>query len=83
MTAERLKFVADGLSNRFTMAEVCARHGLSRGKGYKRIARDADDGRCRLGDRRFAPPTCPYKLSTATTDRNHVRCRHTPAATVR
>ena len=30
---ERLKFVQDALSDRFTMAEVCARHGVSRPTG--------------------------------------------------
>ena len=34
---ERLKFVQYALSDRFTMAEVCARHGVSRPTGYKWI----------------------------------------------
>jgi putative transposase len=37
--SERLKFVQDALGDRFTMAEVCARYGVSRPTGYKRIAR--------------------------------------------
>ena len=39
---ERLKFVQDALSDRFTMAEVCARYGVSRPTGYKWIARHAE-----------------------------------------
>lgn len=65
---ERLKFVQDALSDRFTMAEVCARHGVSRPTGYKWIARYAEEGRRGLGDRSRAPHTCPHKLSTAMTE---------------
>ena len=36
---ERLKFVRDALSDRFTMDDVCARYGVSRPTGYKWIAR--------------------------------------------
>ena len=32
---ERFKFVQDALSDRFTMAEICARYGVSRPTGYK------------------------------------------------
>jgi hypothetical protein len=62
---ERLKFVQDALSDRFTMAEVCARHRVSRPTGYKWIARYAEAGRRGLGDRGRAPHTCPHKLSTS------------------
>lgn len=52
---ERLKFVQDALSERFTMAEVCARYGVSRPTGYKWIARYAEEGRRGLADRSRAP----------------------------
>ena len=64
---ERLQFVQDALSDRFTMAEVCARYGVSRKTGYKWIARYAEQGRRGLGDRSRAPHTCPHKLSETVT----------------
>lgn len=36
---ERLHFVRDALSDRFTMSELCARYGVSRRVGYKWLAR--------------------------------------------
>ena len=36
---ERLPFVQDVQSDRFTMAELCARHGVSRPTGCKWITR--------------------------------------------
>ena len=36
---ERLRFVRDALSDRFTMSELCARYGVSRRIGYKWLAR--------------------------------------------
>ena len=65
---ERFKFVQDALSDRFTMAEVCARYGVSRPTGYKWIARYAEEGRRGLEDRRRAPLTCPHKLSSSMTE---------------
>ena len=32
---ERLQFVHDAMSDRFTMSEPCARYGVSRRIGYK------------------------------------------------
>jgi len=63
---ERLKFVQDAQSDRFTMAELCARHGVSRKTGYKWITRYAEEGRRGLGDRSRAPQTCPHRLAEAT-----------------
>ena len=63
---ERLKFVQDAQSDRFTMAALCARHGVSRKTGYKWIARYAEEGRRGLGDRSRAPHTCPHRLAEAT-----------------
>ena len=65
---ERLKFVQDAQSDRFTMAELCARYGVSRPTGYKWIARYAEEGRRGLGDRSRAPQTCPHKISTPMTE---------------
>jgi putative transposase len=62
---ERLKFVQDALSDRFTMAEVCARYGVSRPTGYKWIARHKEEGRRGLADRSRAPHTCPHALAPA------------------
>jgi len=59
---ERLKFVQDAQSDRFTMAELCARHGVSRKTGYKWITRYAEEGRRGLGDPSRAPQTCPADL---------------------
>ena len=52
---ERLKFVQDALSDRFTMADVCARYGVSHTTGLKWIARCAEEGRRGLADRSRAP----------------------------
>ena len=64
---ERLKFVQDALSDRFTMAEV-SRYGVSRPTGYKWIARYAEEGRRGLGDRSRAPHTCPHTLTATMTE---------------
>jgi len=56
---QRLDFVHDAQSNRFTMVELCARYGVSRRIGYKWLARFADDGRRGLADRSRRPHTCP------------------------
>ena len=55
---ERLQFVRDALSDRFTMSELCARYGVSRRIGYKWLARYAIDGRRGLVDRSRAPHHC-------------------------
>jgi putative transposase len=65
---ERLQFVQDALGDRFTMAELCARYGVSRKTGYKWIARHAEEGRRGLGDRSRAPHTCPHALSASMTE---------------
>ena len=36
---ERMQFIRDALSDRFTMTELCARYGVSRRIGYKWLAR--------------------------------------------
>jgi len=65
---ERLKFVRDALSDRFTMSELCARYGVSRRVGYKWLARYDTEGRRGLADRSRAPHRCPHKLSGRVTE---------------
>ena len=36
---ERIRFIQDALSDRFSMSELCARYGVSRRIGYKWLAR--------------------------------------------
>lgn len=59
---ERIQFITDALSDRFTMSELCARYGISRRIGYKWLARYDEEGRRGLRDRSRAPLHCPHKL---------------------
>jgi len=58
---ERLRFVRDVLSDRFSMSELCARYGVSRRVGYKWLARYDTEGRPGLHDRSRAPHHCPHQ----------------------
>lgn len=60
---ERLQFIQDALSDRFTMSELCARYGVSRRVGYKWLARYAEEGRRGLKDRSRAPHHCPHRIT--------------------
>ena len=60
---ERLQFVHDAMSDRFTMSERCARYGVSRRIGYKWLARYEAEGRRGLADRSRAPHHCPHRIS--------------------
>ena len=62
---ERLQFVRDALSDRFTMSELCARYGVSRRIGYKWLARFEQDGARGLADRSRRPHTCPTEIRPA------------------
>jgi transposase InsO family protein len=62
---ERLHFVRDALSDRFTMSELCARYGVSRRIGYKWLARYDAEGRRGLRDRSRAPHHCPHKIASS------------------
>src|ERR1043165_1794067 len=62
---QRLQFVTDALSDRFTMTELCARYGVSRRVGYKWVARFQEDGKRGLSDRTRRPHTCPTAIRTA------------------
>lgn len=59
---QRLQFVTDALSDRFTMTELCARYGVSRRVGYKWVARFEADGKRGLVDRPRRPHTCPTQI---------------------
>jgi transposase-like protein len=61
---QRLQFVTDALSDRFTMTELCERYGLSRRIGYKWLARFTEDGKRGLVDRTRRPHTCPTQNNT-------------------
>src|SRR5438034_11619842 len=65
---ERIRFIRDAQSDRFTMSELCARYGVSRRVGYKWLARYEADGRRGLDDRSRAPHQCPHKTSTRITE---------------
>jgi hypothetical protein len=54
------KSIQDALSDRFTMSELCARYGVSRRVGYKRLVRYEEEGRRGLSDRSRAPHDCPH-----------------------
>lgn len=59
---ERIRFIQDALSDRFTMSELCARYGVSRRVGYKWLARYEEEGRRGLRDRSRAPHHCPHRI---------------------
>lgn len=59
---QRLKFIEEARSDRFTMAELCARYGVSRRVGYKWLARFEEEGRRGLQDRSRAPHHCPHRI---------------------
>lgn len=60
---ERLQFVRDALSDRFTMSELCARYGVSRRIGYKWLSRYDAEGRPGLRNRSRAPHHCPHAIA--------------------
>src|SRR5436853_6215378 len=62
---ERLRFVRDAQSDRFTMSDLCARYGVSRRIGYKWLARYEEEGRRGLRDRSRAPHHCPHRIADA------------------
>ena len=59
---QRLQFVTDALSDRFTMTELCERYGVSRRIGYKWLARFNEDGKRGLRDRSRRAHTCPTEM---------------------
>lgn len=65
---QRLDFVRDALSERFTMVELCARYGVSRRIGYKWLSRFAEDGKRGLQDRDRRPHTSPTAIRPVLTE---------------
>jgi putative transposase len=63
---ERLKFVADCLSQEFSMAEVCRRYGVSRKTGYKWLERYHEGGLDGLKERSRAPKLHPNAVDLKT-----------------
>jgi transposase InsO family protein len=59
---ERLQFIQDAHSDRWTMVELCARYGVSCRIGYKWLTRYAEEGRRGLVNRSRAPHHCPHKI---------------------
>src|SRR3989454_6803357 len=60
---QRERFIRDHRLELYTMAELCARYGISRKTGYKWRARFEDAGRQGLADRSRAPHRCPHRIS--------------------
>lgn len=60
---ERIRFIQDALSDRFTMSELCARFCISRRIGYKWLERYEQEGRRGLQDRSRAPHHCPHRIT--------------------
>jgi hypothetical protein len=71
---QRLQFVTDALSDRFTMTELCERYGDSRRIGYKWLARFTEDGKRGLADRSYpCPRTLLLPISPAAQPRRRSR----------
>ena len=59
---ERMKFVAEWLSEELSFAELCRQHGVSRKTGYKFIGRYKSEGPSGLEDRSRAPHHHPNEV---------------------
>src|ERR1700694_2193171 len=59
---ERMKFVADWLSEEVSLAELCRWYGVSRKTGYKLICRYQAEGPAGLMDRSRAPHCHPNAI---------------------
>ena len=57
---ERKKFIIEAQGGRFSHAELCRRHNISRQKGYKWIERYEVEGPEGLLDRSHRPHSCPH-----------------------
>lgn len=60
---QRERFIRDHRLELYTMAELCARYGISRKTGYKWLERFEDGGRQGLRDRSRAPHRCPHRIT--------------------
>jgi transposase InsO family protein len=59
---QRERFIRDHRLGLYTMAERCARYGISRKTGYKWLGRFEEGGRLGLQDRSRAPHRCPHRI---------------------
>ena len=59
---QREQFIADHHRSLYSMAELCARYGVSRKTGYQWLARYAAEGPPGLRDRSHAPHRCPHRV---------------------
>lgn len=59
----RERFIHDHRLDLYTMAELCARYGVSRKTGYKWRDRFEEEGRPGLRDRSRAPHQCPHRIT--------------------
>jgi len=57
---ERKKFIIEAQGGRFSHAELCRRHNISRQKGYKWLERYELEGPEGLLDRSHRPHSCPH-----------------------
>lgn len=60
---QRERFIHDHRRDLYTMAELCARYGVSRKTGYKWRDRFEEEGRQGLRDRSRAPHQCPHRIT--------------------
>ena len=58
---ERLRFIQDAHSDRWTMVALCERYGISCRIGYKWLARYAEEGRRGLVGSQSAPASQPIQ----------------------
>lgn len=59
---ERMQFVLDAQSGRYSMSALCRRYGISRPCGYKWLERFVQEGLDGLKEKSRAPHTCPHRL---------------------
>src|SRR5215207_359405 len=60
---ERLRFVAQAQEGLYSMAELCARYGVSRQTGYTTLKRYDGLGVDGLKDGSHAPKHCPHRIT--------------------
>ena len=59
---QRLQFITDHQRSLYAMAELCARHGISRKTGSKWLTRYEREGVHGLAERTHAPHVCPHRI---------------------
>ena len=66
---ERMKFIADALTQHWSVAHLCRAYGMSRKTGYKWIARYEAEGWPGIREHSRAPATCPHLTPVALQER--------------